>query len=123
MRPEEPGADRHLGEAERGQQPEIGRCQPLAGQQRWLAPGQVFASQPAMLALLLPGWHRQAVAVDLHDLLDHDGVEARRHSGAGGDADRFAGAGSTVEGPPGECGAGDPGVVGASGMRSAARTA
>ena len=77
-------------ESERREQAEIRRPDRLTGAQDHAAEREVLAREAPVLAVLLARRHDDPVALDAHDLLDHDGVGARRHDRPGHDAHALA---------------------------------
>ena len=83
----QPPPHRHLGQAQRGQQPQVGRAQQPARGQRRLATGEVFSRQAPVVAAAQQPWRYQhVIAVDLGEFLRHHRVQPGRHDRAGGDA-------------------------------------
>ena len=87
----QPAPDLHLADAERGDQAELGGAQQLPRLQHRHARLEVLARGAHVLARLLPGRDRDAVAVGAAHLLHDDGVRALRHHRAGHHAHAFAG--------------------------------
>ena len=98
-------AHAHLGDAERGDEAELGGAAALAGGDRHPALGEVLAGVAQVLALLLTGGDEHAIVLAAGHFLHDDGVGALRDGGAGHDAHRLAGADHAGEGAAGEGGA------------------
>ena len=97
---------RHLGQAERGDQSQLGRTYRLPGPDHGFARGEILAREAAVLAAFLAGGDAHPLALDPDDFLDHDRVGALGHHRAGHDAHALAFAHAAVELPSGESAAG-----------------
>ena len=82
--------DLDLGDAERGDQPQFGRTDPLAGRQCHGAACQILAGAPRVLALPLAGGNDYRSFLDPRHFLHHHGIRPRRQHGAGHDAHRLS---------------------------------
>ena len=98
-------AHAHLGDAERGDQAELGGAAALARGDRHPALGEVLAGVAQVLAFLLPGGDEHALVLAAGHLLHDDGVGALRDGRAGHDAHGLAGADHAGEGAAGQGGA------------------
>ncbi len=79
-----------LRDAERRDQPQLGRVDALAGAQGRAALLQILARQAAVGTGFLPGRNGDVLAIRLHQLHRNHGVAAVRHDRTGGDAHAFA---------------------------------
>ena len=98
----QPAPDRHLDDAERGDQPQFGRTDALAGGQRNGAARQVLAGAPGVLAFFLAGGNDDGAVLDARHLLYHHGIRPGRQDSAGHDAHRLPLADQPGEGVAGE---------------------
>ena len=84
-------AHRHLGQPQAGQQAPGRWGEPLALAQGGLSLGNVFATQtPVVAGVHPPQGNGDALALNLHHFMRHNGVQPGRHDGPGGDAQALA---------------------------------
>ena len=117
----QPAHHRDLGDAQRGDQAQVGRAQAPPGRYCRAAAAQVLAAQAAVVAgAQRAGRDADAAAFQPAQLLRHHGVEARRHHRAGHDAHAVAGRGRHRRHIAGMHGGGHPQHrLGAVGQRAA----